>query len=95
MYWVGRMVGPRILCGGLFLLKNRKSAYTTTTLFPLSYLFVLHNQTMLQTRIVPWINYEEFETVYHWLFADRKTQSDTIQLGIDRVSKIRRLKVKI
>ncbi|CAO3617577.1 unnamed protein product [Mucor hiemalis] len=40
---------------------------------------------MLQTRIVPWINYEEFETVYHWLFADRKTQSDTIQLGIDRV----------
>lgn len=41
---------------------------------------------MLQTRIVPWINYEEFETVYHWLFADRKTQSDTIQLGIDRVN---------
>lgn len=42
---------------------------------------------MLQTRIVPWTHYEEFETVYHWLFADRKTQLDTIQLGIDRVRK--------
>lgn len=40
---------------------------------------------MLQTRIVPWINYEEFETVYKWLFADRKTQLDQVKLGIDRV----------
>ncbi|KAG2190069.1 hypothetical protein INT46_005584 [Mucor plumbeus] len=40
---------------------------------------------MLQTRIVPWINYEEFETVYKWLFADRKTQLDQVNLGIDRV----------
>jgi hypothetical protein len=40
---------------------------------------------MLQTRIVPWTNYEEFETVYNWLFADRKTQLETIQLGINRV----------
>lgn len=40
---------------------------------------------MLQTRIVPWINYEEFETVYKWLFADRKTQLDLVKLGIDRV----------
>lgn len=40
---------------------------------------------MLQTRIVPWINYEEFETVYKWLFSDRKTQLDQVKLGIDRV----------
>lgn len=50
---------------------------------------------MLQTRIVPWINYEEFETVYHWLFADRKTQSDTIQLGIDRVNKALKITVVV
>ncbi|GAA5807916.1 hypothetical protein MFLAVUS_001296 [Mucor flavus] len=40
---------------------------------------------MLQTRIVPWIGYEEFETVYGWLFADRKTQVETVQRGIERV----------
>jgi hypothetical protein len=40
---------------------------------------------MLQTRIVPWINYEEFESVYHWLFADRKTRVEDVKLGIDRV----------
>ncbi|CEP19122.1 hypothetical protein [Parasitella parasitica] len=40
---------------------------------------------MLQTRIVPWVNHEEFETVYKWLFANRKTQQDQVQLGIDRV----------
>lgn len=41
---------------------------------------------MLQTRIVPWVDYQEFETVYQWLFADRKLQLDTIQLGVDRVN---------
>ncbi|KAG2235909.1 hypothetical protein INT48_008212 [Thamnidium elegans] len=40
---------------------------------------------MLQTRIVPWVDYEEFETVYGWLFADRKTQVETVQRGIERV----------
>ncbi|KAI8351214.1 Las1-like-domain-containing protein [Choanephora cucurbitarum] len=40
---------------------------------------------MYQTRIVPWVNYQEFETVYHWLFADRKTQVDQVRRGIDRV----------
>lgn len=44
---------------------------------------------MLQTRIVPWIDYQEFETVYKWLFADRKTQLDQVKLGIDRVSMVR------
>jgi hypothetical protein len=41
---------------------------------------------MLQTRIVPWINYQEFEAVYHWLFADRKTRVEDVKLGIDRVN---------
>ncbi|OBZ86495.1 Protein LAS1, partial [Choanephora cucurbitarum] len=40
---------------------------------------------MYQTRIVPWVNYQEFETVYQWLFADRKTQVDQVRRGIDRV----------
>lgn len=42
---------------------------------------------MLQTRIVPWVGYEEFETVYGWLFADRKTQVETVQRGIERVNR--------
>lgn len=42
---------------------------------------------MLQTRIVPWIDYTEFDTVYQWLFADRKLQIDTVQKGLDRVKK--------
>lgn len=42
---------------------------------------------MLQTRIVPWTSYEEFEQVYHWLFPkDRKAQPNDVQRGIDRVS---------
>lgn len=51
------------------------------------FFFISLKITMLQTRIVPWIDYEEFETVYNWLFSDRKTQLETIQRGIDRVNK--------
>lgn len=43
---------------------------------------------MSTKRIVPWIDYTEFETVYQWLFADRKTEQDTVQRGVDRVKKI-------
>lgn len=42
---------------------------------------------MIQTRIVPWADYQEFETVYQWLFSDRKIQLETTRKGIDRVSR--------
>ncbi|CEI91307.1 hypothetical protein RMCBS344292_05604 [Rhizopus microsporus] len=35
--------------------------------------------------VVPWINQEEFDTVYNWIFADRKQHLDLIQRGLDRV----------
>ncbi|KAG1055472.1 hypothetical protein G6F43_002572 [Rhizopus delemar] len=40
---------------------------------------------MLHTRAVPWINQEEFETVYKWLFADRKQHVETIRRALDRI----------
>ncbi|KAI8982510.1 Las1-like-domain-containing protein [Pilobolus umbonatus] len=39
----------------------------------------------MSAHIVPWVNFEEFETVYNYLFADRKTDKETVQKGIDRV----------
>lgn len=52
----------------------------------ISFFFPYIFSLMLHTRAVPWINQEEFETVYKWLFADRKQHVETIRRALDRVN---------
>ncbi|KAI8886640.1 Las1-domain-containing protein [Backusella circina FSU 941] len=40
---------------------------------------------MLQPRIVPWINYVEYEQVYQLLFSDRKAFPEKVHLALDRI----------
>ncbi|KAI9282365.1 Las1-like-domain-containing protein [Sporodiniella umbellata] len=40
---------------------------------------------MSNIRIVPWTNQAEFECIYRWLFSDRKKETKTVQLALDRI----------
>lgn len=36
-------------------------------------------------RAVPWTTNQEFQDVFEWLYSDIETQTDLVQLGVDRV----------